>query len=412
MPLFFLSYSRKDAVDPYLDRFYTDLCRELSIYGGFDMETVGFLDRKQTTGAVWPATTGEALATCQVFVPVYSPHYFASPACGQEWHAFSARAAAHHRRTGSQPRSIVPVWWAPVPEVPPVARFLMDTRDVFGDEHKERGLRFLAQLNDNADLYKRVVAQYTKTIIEAAGSPPDPRPIPDLLSVPNAFAPAETATTPHRSAADPAGRGFGKVTFALVVGNRQAMVHVTHTELDLYGDDWSDWRPYHPQDSDSVAVSAQGVAYTRKLVSSVRSADDSLFTLLEGNAEREGLVVVIVDPWSVGLDVYQELLARLNRTRSRNSAILVPCALDQIREDPRGGVVYDQLYARLGNWMEAGDGSYHGNLPSLAHFERVLAQILIEIQARLMRMADVMRRLDDSGPGYRPILTGPGGAGS
>lgn len=50
-------------------------------------------------------------------------------------------------------------------------------------------------------------------------------------------------------------------------------------------------------------------------------------------------------------------------------------------------------------------------MPSMQDFERVLGQVLIEIQGRIMRMADVVRRVNETGPQFRPVLTGPGGLG-
>ncbi|MGW7045546.1 TIR-like protein FxsC [Streptomyces avermitilis] len=409
---FFFSYSRADAVDPYLDRFYDDLCREVSVRGGLDLASVGFLDREQAAGVTWPAETGEALGNCRTFVPVYSRHYFASHICGQEWHTYSARMTAHHAQTGIQSRGIVPVWWVPVEEVPDAAQYLQDTRDKFGEKYRDHGLRYLLQRSDNANDYQEFLVRYSEMLLEAAKTAPDPLPVPDLLSVPNAFAPvAPPAPADERTAGSRRGSGPRKVVFVFAVGDRSSMLRVTHSRLDVYGDDWTDWRPYHPASSDSIAVRAQGVAATRKMTSSVVPADESLFDLLERPVERPCLVVLIVDPWSVGLAAYQALLTRLDRTRSRNSVVLVPWDGDEICRSPQGRRAYDRLYSSLGNWMDSGDGAFRGELPSMEEFERVLGQVLIEIQGRIMRRAAVKHRVNEIGPQYRPILTGPGGLG-
>ncbi|WP_405730040.1 TIR-like protein FxsC [Streptomyces sp. NBC_00028] len=410
---FFFSYARSDLVDVYLDRFYEDLCRELSSRGGLPLDSVGFIDRNQPSGTLWATALGEALAECLVFVPVYSPHYFGSHVSGQEWSAFSTRLAAHHKTTGHRPHSIVPVWWLPPRgELPPVADELQDSRDLFGKEYKQFGLKTLLRRRDYRGQYLDFLERYAEMVLEAAATPPDPHPVPDLLSLPNAFAPAERPGLANgRIPAARAGRGARKVVFVVAVGRRDDMLNVAHAELDMYGEELVDWRPYHPASSGSIVVRAQGVAYTRDMESQVVPADDSLFTLLDGPTERQCLVVLIVDPRSVELESFQELFARLDRTRSSNSVILMPADLDELRNGPRGTHLYNRLYASLGNWMEAGGGAFRGDLPSMEDFERVLGQVLIEIQGRIMRMAEVVRRVNEAGPQFRPVLTGPGGLG-
>ncbi|MBE8473395.1 TIR-like protein FxsC [Streptomyces justiciae] len=414
MALFFFSYARKDLVDPYLNRFYKRLCREVSTQGGLPPDSVGFMDREGQSGQLWADMLSENLAHCKVFVPAYSPFYFASEVSGQEWSAFAARLTAHQEANGVRPKSVVPVWWLPPRgELPPVAGDLHDPRDAFSTEYKKYGLRTLVRQRRYKDDYEDFLDRYTDMILKAAETPPDPFRVPDLLSLPNAFAPAEPPAAPAggQLPAPRTGGGARKVVFVVAVGRRDDMPHLTPTELDLYGDELVDWRPYHPASSLSIVVRAQGVAVAREMESQVVPADDSLFTLLEGPADRQCLVVLIVDPRSTELPLFQQLFARLNVRRSSNSVILVPSDLDELRKGPQGNQLYDRLYASLGHWIEAGGGAFRGDLPSMADFERVLGQVLIEIQGRIMRMASVVRRVEPAGPQFRPALTGPGGLG-
>ncbi|NEE46574.1 TIR domain-containing protein, partial [Streptomyces sp. SID8455] len=64
--------------------------------------SAGFMDREIRSGEGWSERLGETLATCRVFVPLFSPRYFASEMCGKEWHAFEQRAI-HHRARSNQP---------------------------------------------------------------------------------------------------------------------------------------------------------------------------------------------------------------------------------------------------------------------------------------------------------------------
>ena len=56
----------------------------------------------------------DALATCRVFVPLYSQRYFKSEHCGKEWFAFDRRRLNHQAGNARPVEAIVPVLWIPV----------------------------------------------------------------------------------------------------------------------------------------------------------------------------------------------------------------------------------------------------------------------------------------------------------
>src|SRR5208282_3249203 len=92
MPYFFLSYARTPKHDPndrsdpdqWIYKLYSDLCRDILFLTSVGPRSAGFMDRETHVGSLWPDTLAQALASCRVFVPLYSPRYFQSEACGQE----------------------------------------------------------------------------------------------------------------------------------------------------------------------------------------------------------------------------------------------------------------------------------------------------------------------------------------
>jgi FxsC-like protein len=404
---FFFSYSRDDARDPYLYRFYEDLCAELSTRGGIDPASTGFLDCEQPAGQMWPRTTGDALGTCLVFVPIYSPHYFGSHTCGQEWSAFSARSK-ERSESGGQPQGILPVWWVPLLADPPeVARYLQDTRDQFGPEYREFGLRYLLQLNENDSRYRQFLVRFATSILAAAADPPAPRVVSDLLSEPNAFAQGPRGGAVRELRPSARGSGPRKVTYVVAAAGREEM-RAVRAALDVYGDGWEDWRPYHPACPDPVLLRAQGVAVTQRLVSDPMPADDSLFDVLDRAQETRELIVIIVDPWATGLPAYRQLLGRLDGVRSGNAAVVVPWEAVELLQTPEGRHARDRLFVSLGNWMDGGEPTFRDDIRSIEEFEEVLGQVLVAIRAQVINRAEVARRVTEDGPPTRPILTGTG----
>src|SRR5215831_11319808 len=84
MPYFFLSYARTPRQDPsdpsdpdrWVHKLYRDLCEHILNLTNAQPGSAGFMDRETRPGDEWPRELAQALATCRVFVPLYSPRYF------------------------------------------------------------------------------------------------------------------------------------------------------------------------------------------------------------------------------------------------------------------------------------------------------------------------------------------------
>lgn len=406
--LFFFSYSRRDAGDPYLLRFYQDLQAEVAVRGGVPLEEAGFLDVEQPTGERWPYTTGEALGKCAVFVPAYSINFFKSSSCGQEWNAFAARSVGVPGSRDRGPKGIRPVWWVPPEDEPAVTQDLQDTRDRFGADYRKYGLRYLLQVSSNADQYQDFLVKFTSIILEAAKDPPPTREIADLLAEPNAFAVSPTEIAIKHSEADGRRSGPRHVYFAFTAASMAEMAG-NRAALDSYGQDYRDWSPYLPACPDPLALRAQAIAGTQaKMTADLKLANDSVFELLARAKENRELIIFIIDPWTARLPIYKSVLLRLDEVRSGNAAVVVPWESHEIRKGSDGIQAQDELFAVLGNWIVAGAPTYSGDIGSLEEFEEVLGAVLVKIRAHIVKRADVAARVTEKGPTSRPIVDGTG----
>jgi hypothetical protein len=188
-PLFFLSYARSsDRDDSYVQRFFDDLSHEVEALSG-TRGKVGFLDTPPLAGERSPAALLEALNTCQVFIALSSPRYFASSWCGLEWAAFERRLAPAERRTGQPASALIPLSWVPSP-MPAVASRYQYVDRALGDAYDRHGLRDLIRRADRDDVgYQSFVHALARRIISVAGEsavPPEPEP-PDLETITPAF---------------------------------------------------------------------------------------------------------------------------------------------------------------------------------------------------------------------------------
>lgn len=84
-PYFFLSYAHTPKQDPndpgdpdkWVVNLFRDLCAHIMHMTNLPHGArAGFMDRELRSGSDWPFRLAQALATCRVFVPLYSQRYF------------------------------------------------------------------------------------------------------------------------------------------------------------------------------------------------------------------------------------------------------------------------------------------------------------------------------------------------
>ncbi|MGH1554037.1 TIR-like protein FxsC [Streptomyces sp. L7] len=148
-PYFFLSYAHTppwgpDSGDPdhWVRVLFKDLCSHIMALTALPAgSNAGFMDREMRSGEGWPEKLSQNLASCRVFVPLFSPRYFSSEMCGREWFAFTERML-HARTTGeSVVPAIVPALWTRVEfsELPDSVRHIHLDDSGLGSGYATRG---------------------------------------------------------------------------------------------------------------------------------------------------------------------------------------------------------------------------------------------------------------------------------
>jgi hypothetical protein len=174
---FFMSYARVPSADSrardpdsLVVDFHQQLCQHILQLTAHDgAAPAGFLDRRLRIGSEWEYHLKLALATCQVFVPVYTQRYFSSEWCGKEWDAFERRQDLQRRTRAYTVNAIVPVLWLPPSrlDLPPVAEAVQYTHIDLGRPYLEKGLYGLLA-EGFTQRYRRAVWGIAQTIVEVA----------------------------------------------------------------------------------------------------------------------------------------------------------------------------------------------------------------------------------------------------
>jgi FxsC-like protein len=247
-PFFFLSYAHtptKDRDDPdrWVYQLYKDLCKDIVAISTISPDVVGFMDRDMEPGTDWSHRICEALACCRVFVPLYSPRYFESEACGKEWYAFARRALDYRAKHGNRIEAIVPALWATVrpAQLPEAARMIQFDHQAFGRRYSKDGFYGIMKLGRYRPEYRQAVLRLARRIVDVAeqGQIAPAIPVEDFGSLPKSFGSA--------------GGGNNSRQLRIIVAAPDSQSLPNGREPSYYGATSREWRPFQPSFTQPLA---------------------------------------------------------------------------------------------------------------------------------------------------------------
>ena len=329
-PCFFLSYAHTprlfddgDDPDGWVKQFYRDLCMELVHFDQrwHEYGQPGFMDDAMQNGTLWRRRLSERLASCRVFVPLYSRAYFRKEFCGREWALFRERQMAHLAQTGVPNEAIVPVLWQPLSDetLPAAAAGVQLARLVESTRYLERGLFELIRLDRRA--YLEVVIRLEEHLDSVAreGAPP-PGPVVNLDDVSPLFPGPQTAVTPIRR-------------LHITVAAFDDLSLPPSRESVFYGRQAEEWNPYHPVSDGPLLPRAEDLVRELGYAPVISSLDRAraatpvagpmdMETDTDDQAEPgdpadglDGPGIILIDPWMADNPAGAARIAELDRRR-------------------------------------------------------------------------------------------------
>ncbi|MBO3752250.1 TIR domain-containing protein [Streptosporangiaceae bacterium NEAU-GS5] len=313
-PYFFLSYAHvprhgpDDDIDPdiWVVTLFDDLCTHIMQLtdvplGGHP----GFMDRDSRKPGQWVLTRDEALATCRVFVPLFSPRYFPSLDCGREWSVFVRRPPG--RRGPAE--AIVPALWAPVPadRVPAVARNLPAIDFNAGDRYSEFGFYGLIKLARHRPDYYQAISRLAKRIIET-------------------YERTRLPVGERRIVAD------ADSAFTDIYAERVVRISVLAPDMNdvppgrttyYYGRTALEWNPYRESVNEPLAQRLALELELREIHADIGTFADHMAQMSAEHSASPGILVI--DPWALLNPSVREGLTRyLSLFSESRTHILVP----------------------------------------------------------------------------------------
>jgi FxsC-like protein len=228
--------------------------------------------------------------------------------------------------------------------------------------------------------------------------------------VASVLSPVETAKRDTVLSVRPIRRkGPGHVKFVVVAGRDSELIAV-RKNVDCYGDDSLDWRPYFPRHDRRAISLLQFVAACENLISSSLDLGPDIADQLR-NAEGENTVVVIaVDPWSIRLAPYHDLMREFDGKSFLNCAVLVPWNNDDDETKTNRSHLMTALQITFTHrFADSNLKLFRNEISSPEQLERELRDVFIEIQRRILESGEVARRAEGEGIIVQPFISSPGG---
>ncbi|MEV7445618.1 TIR-like protein FxsC [Streptomyces sp. NPDC091204] len=416
-PYFFLSYAHTPRFgaggpdpDMWVERLFRDLCGHVMALTDLPAGAeAGFMDREIRSGEGWSERLGAALATCRVFVPLFSPRYFASEMCGKEWFAFAHRAIQHGAASNERAEAIVPALWVPVPpsQLPGPAERLQFNHNTFGERYVTDGLYGLIKLRGYAEQYERAVYELARRIVRVAETVRlDPvRPM-DYRVVPSAFGPSGSA-----GGAGGAGGGPARTLHVTVAaGSRHDLPDGRSPEY--YGESALDWNPYHPVSQRPIAYVAEDVIKNLNYQTTMSSFDDEAghFDSKQPPTRPE---ILIVDRWVVEDEHRRQRLAAFDQESRPWINVVVPWNRYDHQSRAKEAELARRLEETLPVKMSQGRAACRAAANGVANMEtlgQILPQVVEAAAQQFLRHAQVYLPAGNTHT-ERPRLIGPMGMG-
>ncbi|WFE36004.1 TIR-like protein FxsC [Micromonospora sp. WMMD975] len=416
--LFFLSYSGVDGNGVYVGEFFKDLSEEIRRSTDLEESRIGFAYGGMRDGTQWRPTVAKALATCRVFVPLYSPRYFRARFCGQEWGIFAERLRAYEQEHGTTPDLIVPVLWEDVfddgqLQIPRLAEDIWARSGTLGDAQKPTGVRRLVQQKARyRDEYHDVVYQLVARIraVAAEHELPAYDAAIDFDTAADVFRPAgdgDECLVPRPRPGEPGTSGPRHVHLVVAAPTATEAAE-KRTDVHRYGTRSEDWMPYLPEAVKPVVRYAMTVADEQDLTSHPVGAAEKLPDLLADAESANELVVLLVDAWATLIPAYVEALAPYDDGFYGNCAVLVPWNPADEESTSNVAVLKESVTTLFAKNIRVPHPTFHHSLRNVDEFTDALRQVLIRTQKFVFEKHPVPDFADAAPIVARPILDGPG----
>jgi FxsC-like protein len=417
---FFFSYAHDDNKPSLGDggglvkNFYDDLSDYVRRKARLSENEVSFFDEDEIPlGAEWSLELSEAIQTSKIFVGVYSPTYFRKPFCGQEWTVFNLRQQAYAKAHGGKaPQLMIPVLWEKEiyvsRDMPAALKKYQYDHGVFGNNYPRYGLRqIMSDANLRKSLYADFLDKFSDKLIEAVETHREmPRfeTAKRLEEVEPVFPLATTAAaaTLNTQRADANPR---YVKFVFVVGRQKEMHEAQiRRRIEYYRESGAEWTPYLPDVKQQIDLLVKRIALDRDFSpEDTIDLNDDLLHRIEEVKNKNQIVVIVVDSWSLKIPNYREWMKKFDGKSFLNCIVVIPWINDDETIAGRSEL-NNFVMATFPTRILNNSPNFLDCVDSVDKLNDQLGRTLCETKQKIIRLANVEREIDGAQPINKPVI--------
>lgn len=438
----FVSYSSETTDDPFVKLFCTRLDQALARTIGDKSQRHVWGDHVLREGDQWQQQLSSHINEAQVLVPLYSPLFFASQACGKELGLFASRLGVAAATEPAAAWPITPVWWHPrlehpdhdapsAPEcgLPGIDGLQHRSRD--GSLHGQhsykdvarRGLHYYIRNATSPEFSPVVDAYFDDLALRIKALAQDwhgrlPAAALDFAQAPDLWAASRSAS----AAAGGAGAAVGdasapRVSFLVIAAKPpeiELLPEVGPALRQAYlAQGGGDWQPFYPEQGNIVGWLQRIVhRIDSDVVTTVQvdTVDSVAAVLRQAQICSNGSwpLFLVVDAWTAQLQRYAEILENIARATVPFCVVVVPFTRRHERPD-----LVEAMHSLLASREVLDDElcqTYVAGTPK--ELERQVAELCEKLRLRFRKLRD--RRGSPRTPfanGLNPKLVSPGARG-
>lgn len=355
-------------------------------------------------GTDWQASSGAALRRAKVFVPIYSPHFFRSEICEQEYAAFLSRV----ERAGGEIDCIVPLLWIqPTEPLPAAVQRIVHSQNIVMPEDRDRDIEGIFAARHQVDSPYPTLLRELATVIAAKAKTGER--LGSDVEVDWQNAPAIFGLRSSERPAAAVAERVKVIHLAPMAGSKAEMEAVPgRVERTYYGASSEDWNPYADEAGFELVDAAFDIARELKLRPKIVDGQSDLVRFIrshEANARNSELVMIFVDPWAMGVPRLAEQLDSYDRQRFSNSAVLIPTYGQDEETLQRLPELLAQVLPRTAS--DSSPQLFHTELRDVQEFRIAFKRAVHHMRVRTVAMARRTFSAQASTPARLPLVTGP-----
>jgi FxsC-like protein len=166
------------------------------------------------------------------------------------------------------------------------------------------------------------------------------------------------------------------------------------------------WKPFCPPFEEEIIFITDHVCREVNMIRDELSLDEKLIEKIEFAQQKNHLVIIIVDPWTLQLPnpLYLKMMNLYDRSHFFNCGLLVLFNEEDQETHDHYSLLQEMIEQLFFTKILDNSITFRNDIHSLAQFEQELKEILQQLRERIIRSSQRVRRVEGENFLGKPLL--------